>query len=178
MLFCSKSLILKSNHAQFAHVPLYKRATVIHSLTLLFTKEQIALVALFKKSDVIDTLVILADCLQKMSDTLENFVFFVCFWQIFPFFPKNKSLPSLFAHLLFFKEGLERFAPIALNKRAIVSDSLRSLMTKEWPWAIRSGHSWQKSNRSDSLFFMRESLFRSFSHQKRAHCSKNQWSIS
>ena len=36
---------------------------------------------------------------------------------------KSESLPSIFAHLLFFKEPLERFAP--------VSDSLRSLMTKE-----------------------------------------------
>ena len=43
---------------------------------------------------------------------------------VFPLFMrKSESLPSIFAHLLFFKEPLERFAP--------VSDSLRSLMTKE-----------------------------------------------
>ena len=39
-LFRSKSLILKSDHEQFAHVALYKRVTVSGSLTSLFTKEQ------------------------------------------------------------------------------------------------------------------------------------------
>ena len=49
--------------------------------------------------------------------------------------------------MIFFKERLERFTPVALYKRATMSNSLRSLMTK--------------SNRSDSLFFMSEFLFRS-----------------
>ena len=43
----------------------------------------------------------------------------------------TKSLPSLFAQLLFFKEGL---------------------------WANLSGHSEQKSDGRDSLLFTRESL--------------------
>ena len=47
-------------------------------------------------------------------------------------------------------------------KRAIRS-------TKEGPWPNRSGHSWQKSYRSDSLFFTRESLFCS---QKRSNSLK------
>ena len=42
------------------------------------------------------------------------------------FMPKSESLL-----LLFFKERLERFAPVALYKKATVSDLLRSLMTKE-----------------------------------------------
>ena len=46
--------------------------------------------------------------------------------------PKSKSVPSLFAHLLFFKEQLEWFAPVDLYKRANMSDSLRLLMTKVW----------------------------------------------
>ena len=64
--------------------------------------------------------------------------------------------------LLIFKKQIELFAPLALYKRGTMSDSLRSLMTKEQPWATRSGRSWQKSDGSDSLFFASESLFRSF----------------
>ena len=52
------------------------------------------------------------------------------------------SVPMLFAQSLFF--------------------------TKEWPWAIRSGCSWQKSDGSNSLFFKSESLFPSFAHKKRS----------
>ena len=111
-------------------------------------------------------------------------VFFICFFPVFPLFmPKSESLPSLFAQLLFFKELLwanhsgcskqksdrERFAPVALYKRATMSDSFRSLMTKDQPWAIHSGLSWQKSNGSESLFC-------SFAHKKRANRSKNRWS--
>ena len=54
------------------------------------------------------------------------------FLTLFPLFmPKIKSLPSLFAHWLFFKERLGGFTPITLYKGATVRDSLRSLMTKE-----------------------------------------------
>ena len=45
--------------------------------------------------------------------------------------PKSKSLPSLFAHSLFFEERLERFTFVALYKRATVSDLLMSLFKKE-----------------------------------------------
>ena len=40
----------------------------------------------------------------------------------------------------------ERFPQIAQNKWATVSESLRSLMSKERPWANRSGRSWQMSD--------------------------------
>ncbi len=76
-------------------------------------------------------------------------------------FNKSESLPKLFAHSLFFKERLERFTPVALYKRATMSDSFRLLMTKEPPWAICSGCSKQKSDGSDLLFLTIESLFRS-----------------
>ena len=56
-----------------------------------------------------------------------------------------------------------------------LSNSLPSLFTKEQPWAICSGRSWQKSNRSNLLFFTSESLFCSFAHKKRAICSKTRW---
>ena len=87
---------------------------------------------------------------QKICSFLMFFL-----WQFFPPF----MLTSLFAHSLFFKERLEQFSRVALYKRATMSDSLRSLMTKEQPWAIRSGRSWQKSDGSDSLFFMSKLLF-------------------
>ena len=45
--------------------------------------------------------------------------------------PNNKSLPLLFAYSLFFKEQFERFAAIALYKKATMSDLLGLLMTKE-----------------------------------------------
>ena len=62
------------------------------------------------------------------------------------FMLKSKSLLFFFAQSIFFKEqpwvshsgcseqkiDPERFTPVALYKRATVSDSLRSLMTKEW----------------------------------------------
>ena len=40
-------------------------------------------------------------------------------------------LTSLFAHSLFFKEQLERFAPVAFYKRATVSDSLTSIFRSQ-----------------------------------------------
>ena len=41
----------------------------------------------------------------------------------------------------------ERFAQIAQDKWATVSKALRSLISKEWPWANGSGRSWQMSHR-------------------------------
>ena len=126
-------------------------------------------IALYIRPTVCDLLVIQANRSQKISDSLEKFDFSVCFWQFFglppPYFCPYRS--SLIYYL--FKERLERFAPVALYK--------------EWPLAIRSGLSWQKSNGSDSLgsfmtksngsesvFFMSESLFGS---QKTANRSKS-----
>ena len=60
-------------------------------------------------------------------------LYFLYVFDSFPFFmPKSKSLPSLFPHSLFFKDRLERFAPVAHYKRATVSNSLRLIMTKDW----------------------------------------------
>ena len=104
LLFCSKSTTLKSN---------------------------LEWVSELKKSDVSDLLVIRMNRLQKQAICSKN-SYFHMFLTVFPFFmPKSKPLKSLFAHLLFFKERLERFAPVALYKRATVSDSLTSLFKKE-----------------------------------------------
>ena len=75
--------------------------------------------------------------------------------------PKSESL---FAYSLFFKDQLEQFAPVALDKsncerfaqaahdkRETMSDSLRSLMTK----------------------YRQDSLFCSFAHKKPENLSKN-----
>ena len=96
------------------------------------------------------------------------------FFSLF-FTPKSKSLPPLYAQSLFFKERTERFALIALYKRATVSESLPLLFTQKQRWAIRTGRSWQKSDESDSLFFTSESLFFSYAHKKQAICSKYRW---
>ena len=81
-LFCSKSLILKSNCEQFAHVDLYKRAN--RSCCSL------------KKSNVSDLLEMRANHSQKASDSLKKLI-------VFPLFmPKSESLPSLLAQLLLF----------------------------------------------------------------------------
>ena len=82
--------------------------------------------------DVSDLLVIWANRSQKKSKSLVKIEFYICFWQFFSLsMPKSESLPSLFAHSLFCKEQPERFALVALFKRATMSNSLRSLMTKE-----------------------------------------------
>ena len=57
-----------------------------------------------------------------------------------------------FAHLIIHSfrsnqmSDYERFAQIAQDKWATVSESLRSLETNEWPWANPSGHSRQMSH--------------------------------
>ena len=62
----------------------------------------------------------------------------------------------------------ERIPSVALYKRATVSESIMSIFTKERQWANRSCRSFKKSDKSNSLFFMSESLIRSFVHKKRA----------
>ena len=60
-------------------------------------------------------------------------LYFCMFLTVFSLFtPKSSSLLLLFPRSLFGKQRLDRFAPVALYKRAT--------------WAIRSGHSWQKSD--------------------------------
>ena len=104
----------------------------------LFTTMSDSLSSLFKMSDH-ELIAISLFCWKK-------FVFFTCFWQfftVFPLFmPKSESLPSLFVPLLFFKvrqnsccslqkSDHEQIAPLAIYKRATVSNSIPSLFTKE-----------------------------------------------
>ena len=88
----------------------------------------------------------------------------------------------------------ERFAKIAQDKSATVSESLRSLRslkTNEWPWANRSCRSSKMSDvskslrsltknerMSESFVFLSKSLIRSFFRKTRAIRSENQWANS
>ena len=133
-LLCSKSLILKSE-----------------LFSLLFKKERFEW---FTRDS--------SESIAKNGQSAKKIVFFVCFWQFFPFLcPRtNRSRRS----------SLSRsFVKITL------SDSLPSLFTKEQQWEIHSSRSWQKSDGSHSLFFASKSLFRSFAHKKWANFSKNRW---
>ena len=89
-------------------------------LTLLFTKERPWVICSrrsLKRSDVSDSLVILANRLQKTRNSLEKFVFFVCFWQFFPFIcPRaNSSSSSLLIHS-FLKSNLSNWLPSLFTK--------------------------------------------------------------
>ena len=109
-----------------------------------------------KKSVVSDLIVIQANRLQKKNNSIVKFLFFICFWQFFPFLcPRaNLSHPSL---------NIPSFL------QSDLSDWLPSLFLKEWLRVIHSDHSWQKSEGSNSLFLNSKSLFYS---QKRVNCSK------
>ena len=77
----------------------------------------------------------------------ENRIFYLLFYCFSPFLCQRanrsrRSLPSC----SFLKSYCEQITQVALNKRATVRDSLLSLFTKEQPWAIHSGLSWQKIN--------------------------------
>ena len=72
-----------------------------------------------------------SESLSKTSDSLEKKLFFECFWQFSPFVcQKSESFPLLFAQPLFFKEGRDRFALVALYKR--------DTMSKLIPWIFKT----------------------------------------
>ena len=52
------------------------------------------------------------------------------------------------------------------------------ILLKERLWGIRSGCSWKKSDRSNSLFFTSQSHVRTSAHKNLAICSKNRWANS
>ena len=114
-------------------------------------------------SHLTDSLVI---WVKTMSESLEKFIFSVCFWQFFPFlYPRANRSRRCWLICSFLKSDL--------------SDWLPSLFTKEQKWAIRSGRSWQISDREPYAQVAHDKrgkgTMRSFS---RANCSfshKNEW---
>ena len=124
-----------------------QKSSVSESLLSLFKKEQCE----WFDSDS-------SKSLAKNKWFARKFVFFICFDNFSPFLCPRANLSSLFAHLLFLKSCLndllpslsqrlwatcsdcswhksnsERFAQVPHDIRVTVSDSLRSLMTKERP---------------------------------------------
>ena len=75
----------------------------------------------------------------------------------------------------FKKSDLEQIDRVDLWKRSTVSESILSFFKKDRPWANRSSWSFKKINRSDSIFFLIEWIFRSFIHKKRLIWLKNRW---
>ena len=143
----SRRSLKKSNHEQIDLVILYKRVTKANC-----SRRSLS------KSDVSDSLFFFRANDNFALFTLKNeqfatkfFLFFTIFYSFSLLFlflcPINsKSLLSLLALLLFFKEQHDRFAPVALYNRATESDSLPSLFTTEQLWVIRSRRSLQQSN--------------------------------
>ena len=87
------------------------------------------------------------------------------FLTVFPLFmSKSKSFPSLFAHLLLFKERFEQFAPMAIYKR-VTNDHERFAQVAHDKRATGEKCSFSPVNCS-------------FTHKKWANCSKNQWANS
>ena len=142
-LFCSRSLILKRDCEQFALVRFKKEQPWANCCGRFLQKsdhldnwvtvsEPLSL--LIKKIDMSDCLWFKQITLKNECFALKKIEFFKRFWQFFPFFmSESKSLPSLFAQLLFLKSN--------------GNNSISSLITKERPWAICSGRSLQKSDR-------------------------------
>ena len=130
-LFHSKSLILKCDHEQFAHVALYKRATWVN-------RSRCSL----KKSDVSGFATDVSKSLSKYEWFARKIRIFRMFLTVFPLINVQERiahidlcshrslLTSIFTHSPFFKERRERFWDL--------SNLLRSLITKERMWAIRS----------------------------------------
>ena len=162
LLFRSKSLILKSDREWFAHVALYIRATVSDALKSLFTMSDVSksFSSLFKMSDVSVPLWFeQIACKIWVNRSKNSYLSYV-----FPLFmPRSESLPSLFAHSLFFKElpELKPFAPVALEK----SDREQFSQAAYDKKAIGVIPSFSWANRS-------------FAHKKQVNRSKNQWSNS
>ena len=67
------------------------------------------------------------------------------------------------------------FAQIAQDKWANVRDSLRSLRTNEWMWAIRSGRLGQMGKWANRSVFLSKSLIFSFAHKKWAIHSRKSY---
>ena len=133
------------------HSSLFRAPNSLY-LKIAHFKDWLWAICSLKKSFVSDKLVIWANSSQETCESLNKFVFFVCF--LF-FMPKSESILSLFAYSLIFKEQLERFP-------------------KDQLWAICSGLSWQKSKGSDLLFTWAICSF----HKQWAKRSKNRWANS
>ena len=131
-----------------------------------------------------------ANCSKKTSNSLEKYVFFVCFSPLLC--PRaNRSYRSLLScsflksnesdllMLLFKKSNFERIAPVTLYKRAM--GAICSFSQGNHSFAFRS----QRIFTGESLFcfsltknFHRGITLLLFAHKERAICSKYWWANS
>ena len=72
---------------------------------------------------------------------------------------KNSYFLTVFPFLCPRANHSRRSSLICSFLKSDLSDSLPPLFTKEWPWAIRSGRSWQKSDGNDSLISLANRSF-------------------
>ena len=128
-----------SDHESNALVALYKRASLVESLSLLC-----------KKNEMSDLLVIWANCSQKRVIRSKQIIFSYVFSVLPCFYPF--LCPRANRSVALYWRARERFALVALYKRAIMSKSLMLLFTKERLWVIRIHCSWHKRDGSNSLF--------------------------
>ena len=101
----------------------------------------------FKKSDVSDSLVIRVNRSQKTSNLLQKKTYFSYDFDSYsPFLcQKSKSLPSLFAQSLFFKDWWDRFAYGHSFVKNDGSDSRANRSLDHKKRAIRSKNRWSNS---------------------------------
>ena len=103
-------------------------------------------------------------------NSLEKMYFLDVFDSCSPFLcQKSESLLSLFAQLLLIKDQQDRFALVALYKRAKMRELLLSLFTKERPWVNWSRRSlkrvtgaictFSRANRSFALMITKNEQF-------------------
>ena len=183
--FSSKSLILKRDCEQSAHVAHYKRATVNNLLMLLFTKEQreqINLVALLKRAIwVIRSWFQQIVC--KNERIAQNISFFVCYWQFPPVYRVGNLLTGFKSKSLVFWEKMSKWAihskkmsdSLIFGERPerflhscsfLVSDLSDLLTVAHFWWATWVNHSHRSflvSDLSDSLksLFKKEGMSKS-----------------
>ena len=146
-LFSSKSLILKRDCEQSAHVAHYKRATANNLLMLLFTKEQreqINLVALLKRGIWVIRLWF-QQIVCKNERIAQNISFFVCYWQFPPVYRVGNLLTGFKSKSL---QKNERFAHFWWATWAILT---QLLIFSKWPEWFTHSRSFLVSNLSESL---------------------------
>ena len=119
----------------------------------------------FTKEGIRDLLMIRANHSKKTY-------FFYVFDSYSQFFPLFCPSAHPFHHSLLSRCFLKSDRSNLLFKKSNHERIVMSLFTKERPWGIRSGHSWQKSNGAICSFSWAN---RSLAHKKRAIWLKNQW---
>ena len=150
LLLCSDCSNQMSNCEQFAQIAQNKWATIRESLRSLMINHKWANEQITRFFWANHSLIF---CLQKTSILLKKIDWNCIFWYVFICLNKKTrvicSFP-LFSWAMWANcsghsqklrdcERIAQVAQVALDKWATLSESLRSLMTNQWPWVIHSG---------------------------------------